>query len=314
MRTVFRLALFLAAAAMLAGCGGGGGDDGSGGGLSGRITADGSSTVGPLVTFAAEQFQRENSGVQITVGISGTGGGFERFCRGETDLSDASRPIKDEEKAICGENGVKYAELLVANDGIAIVVNSQNDWVECLTTEQLKKIWEPGSKVENWEQVDPSFPDERLTLSGPGTDSGTFDFFTDKINGEEGASRSDYQASENDNVIVQAVSGDKGALGYFGLSYFEANQDKLEDVKVDGGGGCVEPTRETVQNGTYTPLSRPLFVYVKRESMQRPEVDAFVTYLIDNETTIADGAKFVPLTGEQVAQSREELKAAEAAS
>jgi phosphate transport system substrate-binding protein len=314
MRTVFRLVLLLAAAASLAGCGGGD-DGGSGGdGLSGRITADGSSTVGPLVTFAAEQFQRENSGVQITVGISGTGGGFERFCRGETDLSDASRPIKDEEKEICDQNGVEYAELLVANDGIAIVVNPQNDWVTCLTTDQLGQIWQPGSKVEAWNDVDPSFPAERMTLAGPGTDSGTFDFFTDTINGEEGASRSDYQASENDNVVVQAVSGDKGALGYFGLSYFEANQDKLKDVQVDGGNGCVEPTRETVQNGTYTPLSRPLFVYVKRTAMQRPEVDAFVTYLVDNQEANADGARFVPLTDEQVAKARTELKAAEAAS
>ena len=313
MATVFRLASVAAAALLLAACGGSG--DGAGGdGLSGRITADGSSTVGPLVTFAAEQFQRENSGVQITVGVSGTGGGFERFCRGETDLSDASRPIKDEEAAVCKENGVEYAELLVANDGIAIVANAANDWVECLTTEQLKQIWEPGSKVEAWKDVDSSFPAEKLTLAGPGTDSGTFDFFTDKINGEEGASRPDYNASENDNVIIQAVSGDKGGLGYFGLSYFEENRDKLKDVKVDGGDGCVAPTRATVQNGTYTPLSRPLFVYVKRESMQRPEVDAFVTYLVDKQEANADGAKFVPLTADQAAEARDELQAAEAGS
>jgi phosphate transport system substrate-binding protein len=310
--TVFRLALLAAGTLVLAACGGSG--EAGADGLSGRITADGSSTVGPLVTFAAEQFQRQHSGVQITVGVSGTGGGFERFCRGETDLSDASRPIKDEEKAVCEKNGVEYTELLVANDGIAIVANPENDWVECLTTSQLKKIWEPGSKVENWKDVAPSFPDERLTLSGPGTDSGTFDFFTAAIDGEEGASRSDYHASENDNVIVQAVSGDKGGLGYFGLSYFEANQDKLKDIKVDSGKGCVAPTRETVQAGTYSPLSRPLFVYVKRESMQRSEVDAFVTYLIDNQQANADGAKFVPLTEKQVAEAREELKAAEASS
>jgi phosphate transport system substrate-binding protein len=312
MARVYRLVLVVLAALLLAACGGGNGG-GSGDGLSGRITADGSSTVGPLVTFAAEQFQRENSGVQITVGVSGTGGGFERFCRGETDLSDASRPIKDEEAQICKKNGVRYSELLVANDGIAIVANPQNDWADCLTTEQLKKIWETGSKVDSWKEIDPSFADEKLTLAGPGTDSGTFDFFTDKINGEEGASRSDYQATENDNVIVQAVSGDKGALGYFGLSYFEANQDKLKDLEVDSGKGCVAPTRETVQNGTYSPLSRPLFVYVKRESIKRPEVDAFVTYLIDNQQANAEGARFVPLTEEQAAEARNELKAAEAA-
>ena len=313
MATVFRLASIAAGALVLAACGGSGGSSG-GDGVSGRIAADGSSTVGPLVTFAAEQFQRENAGVQITVGVSGTGGGFERFCRGETDLSDASRAIKDEEAEICERNGVEYAELLVANDGIAIVVNLDNDWIDCVTTEQLKQIWEPESKVETWEAIDASFPNEKLTLAGPGTDSGTFDFFTEKINGEDGASRSDYNASENDNVIVQAVSGDKGGLGYFGLSYFEENRDQLKDLKVDAGDGCVRPTRETVQNGTYAPLARPLFVYVKRESMQRPEVDAFVTYLVDNQQANADGAKFVPLTAEQEAEARNELQTAEKAS
>jgi phosphate transport system substrate-binding protein len=312
--TVLRLAVLTTAALVLAACGGSDGGGGDGDRLSGRVTADGSSTVGPLVTFAAEQFQREHTGVQITVGVSGTGGGFERFCRGETDLSDASRPIKDEEQEVCERNGVEHAELLVANDGIAIVANRENDWVDCLTTAQLKSIWEPGSQVENWRDVDASFPNEKLTLAGPGTDSGTFDFFTDKINGEEGASRSDYHASENDNVIAQAVSGDKGGLGYFGLSYFEENQDQLEDVKVDSGNGCVAPTRETVQAGTYSPLSRPLFVYVKRESMQRPEVNAFVSYLVESQQANAEGAKFVPLTEKQTAEARAELEAAEAAS
>ena len=188
--------------------------------------------------------------MQVTVGISGTGGGFERFCAGETDISNASRQIEDDEIAGCEKNGVEYAEVQVANDGIAIVVNPENDWVECLTVEQLKKIWEPDSKVGNWNQVEPTWPDQEMKLFGPGTDSGTFDYFTDAINGEEGASRTDYQATEDDNVIVEGVAGEKGGLGYFGLSYAEANADKVKLVQVDGGGGCVTPSTETVQDGT----------------------------------------------------------------
>ena len=293
-----------------AGCGrsGSSSETTGGGSASGTITADGSSTVGPFATAAAERFQRENPNVRVTVGISGTGGGFERFCAGETDLSNASRPIKDEERALCETNGVEYSEVLVANDGIAIVVNNGNDWVKCLTVEQLTTIWEPGSKVQSWKDVDPSFPDERLKLYGPGTDSGTFDFFTDQIVGEEGRSRSDYSATENDNIIASGVAGDKGALGYFGLSYFEDNQDKLKDVPVNGGAGCVKPTRETVQNGTYTPLSRPLFIYVKKGAFARPEVKAFLQYIIDNEQEIADSARFVPLTPEQKSKAEAELK------
>ena len=279
--------------------------------LSGRIEIDGSSTVGPFVTAGAEEFQGQNSGVQVTVGISGTGGGFERFCAGETDISDASRPIKeDEEVPICKKNGIEYTEIQIANDGIAVVTNKENDWATCLTVEQLNKIWGPDSKVDNWNQVDPSFPDQKMTLAGPGTDSGTFDFFTAEINGEEDASRTDYQATEDDNVTVQAVEGDKGGLGYFGLSYFEQNQDQINDVEVDGGDGCVAPSTETVQDGSYTPLSRPLFIYVKNESLQKPEVKAFVQYLLDNEQTIAENALFVPLTDEQLQASQSTFEAA----
>jgi phosphate transport system substrate-binding protein len=283
----------------------------SGANLSGRIEIDGSSTVGPFVTAGAEQFQGQNNGVQVTVGISGTGGGFERFCAGETDISDASRPIKeDEEVPVCEKNGIEYTEIQIANDGIAVVTNKENDWATCLTVEQLKKIWGPDSKIDNWNQVDPSFPDQKMTLAGPGTDSGTFDFFTAEINGEEDASRTDYQATEDDNVTVQAVEGDKGGLGYFGLSYFEQNQDQINDVEVDGGGGCVAPTTETVQDGSYTPLSRPLFIYVKNESLQKPEVKAFVQYLLDNEQTIAENALFVPLTDTQLQESQSTFEAA----
>ena len=295
------LALVLAAAAC-------GGDDGgeSGGtngaaseNLSGRIQADGSSTVGPFTTRAAERFQQENSGVQVTVGVSGTGGGFERFCAGETDLSNASRPIEDDEKASCEKNGVEYVEFQVANDALTVVVNSENDWATCLTTDELEKIWGPGSNVDNWNQVRSDFPDQELKLFGPGTDSGTFDYFTDVINGEEGASRSDYSPSEDDNVIVQGVSGEKGGLGYFGFSYYEENQETLKAVEIDSGDGCVAPSSEAAQDGTYAPLSRPLFVYAKTESFARPEVEAFVQYLLDNADSIAEEVQFVPLTDEQ---------------
>ena len=279
--------------------------------LSGRIEVDGSSTVGPFVTAGAEEFQAQNPDVQVTVGISGTGGGFERFCAGETDISNASRPIKDDEEVpICEEAGIEFTELQVANDGLSVVTNKENDWATCLTVEQLNKIWEPDSKVNNWNQVDPSFPDQKLTLAGAGTDSGTFDFFTDVINGEEGASRTDYQASEDDNTTVQAVSGDKGGLGYFGLSYYEENQETLNAVEVDGGSGCVAPSTETVQDGSYTPLSRPLFIYVKNESLAKPEVKAFVQYLLDNQQSIAESSLFVPLTDEQAQQSSSDFQAA----
>jgi phosphate transport system substrate-binding protein len=306
---VLSLVIALLAALMLTGCGRDSDNDngGSAGDLSGRVTADGSSTVGPYVTAAAEQFRGEQSGVQVTVGISGTGGGFERFCRGETDLSNASRQIEDDERAGCEKEGVDFVELQVANDGIANVVNTENDWATCLTVEQLSKIWMPGSKVSSWRDVDPSFPDEKLTLAGPGTDSGTFDFFTAAINGEEGASRSDYNASENDNVTVQAVSGDKGGLGYFGLSYAEQNKSKLKTLEVDGGDGCVAPSSESVQDGDYQPLSRPLFVYVKTDALERPEVKAFLEFMLDNETEIAGSALFVPLTSEQLSKAREVL-------
>jgi phosphate transport system substrate-binding protein len=240
----------------------------------------------------------------VSVGVSGTGGGFERFCRGETDLSEASRPIEDDEKALCAKHKVDFLELRVANDGIAVVANTKNGWAKCLTVDQLKKIWQPGSKVDNWKQVDSDFPDEPLKLFGAGTDSGTFDYFTEVIVGEKGKSRSDYQASENDNVLVSGVAGEKGALGYFGLSYFEQNKARLKAVGVDGGDGCVAPSAETVQDGSYKPLSRPLFVYVKKDALERRAVDAFVQYVLDHEPRLARRALFVPLTPEQLDESR----------
>jgi phosphate transport system substrate-binding protein len=269
------------------------------GDLSGTVKVDGSSTVAPLTSAAAQLFQGENPGVKVTVGTSGTGGGFEKFCNGETDISDASRPIEDDEKANCEKNGIAYEELQVANDGLSVVVNKDNDFAKCLTVAQLKKIWEPNSKIDNWNQVDPDFPDEELELFGPGTDSGTFDYFTEQINGEEGASRTDYSPSEDDNVIVQGVAGSTGGMGYFGLSYYEQNQGKLNVVEIDGGDGCVEPTTETVQNGTYKPLSRPLFIYPKASSLDKPEVEAFVKHYVDNNGEIAEKSLFVPLNSRQ---------------
>jgi phosphate transport system substrate-binding protein len=314
--TITKIALLLGLVALLAaGCGGddsnsSGTNSAGGGDLSGRIEADGSSTVGPYTTAAAERFQQANSGVQVTVGVSGTGGGFERFCRDETDLSNASRPIKDEEASACKAKGVEYVEFQVANDALTLVVNKDNDWATCLTTEQLAKIWGPDSKVSNWNQVDSSFPDEKLSLFGPGTDSGTFDYFTGEINGEEGASRSDYNASEDDNTTVTGVGGEKGGLGYFGFSYFEENQDKLKALEIDGGDGCVAPSVTAAQDGTYKPLSRPLFIYVKKDALSRPEVEAFMQYILDNETAIAEASQFVPLTDEQLTKAKSDLETA----
>jgi len=290
-----------ALALVAAGCGGGGGTD--------AIAADGSSTVGPYVTAAAEGFRKE-AGVDVTVGISGTGGGFERFCRGETDLSNASRPISDEERETCKESRVGFVELPVANDALTVVLNRDNDWATCLTVEELKTIWEPSSTVKSWQDVRAEFPDEPIALFGAGTDSGTFDYFTDVIVGEEGASRTDYSPSEDDNVTVQGVAGTKGGLGYFGFSYFEDNQETLKALEVDGGSGCVAPSVASAQAGDYVPLSRPLFVYVKTTSLERPEVADFLAYMLDNETAIAEQARFVPLNDEQLAKAKADLAAA----
>ena len=303
-------ALLLAIGLLAAACGGGNNDGGSADGgsqLSGTINIDGSSTVAPLSEAAAELFQEQNSGVRVTVGTSGTGGGFEKFCAGETDISDASRAIEADETAACESKGIKYEEVQVANDGLSVVVNNQNTWANCLTTAQLKTIWDKGSKVNNWNQVDPSFPNEPLKLFGAGTDSGTFDYFTNAINGEEGRSRSDYSATEDDNVTVTGVSGTKGGLGYFGLSYLQENEGKVKGVQVDGGSGCVAPSTETVQDGSYTPLSRPLFIYPSDKALARPEVKAFLDFYVTNYQQIAEEALFVPLTEEQAATAKQKI-------
>ena len=272
--------------------------------LSGKITADGSSTVAPYTSAAAEAFQRRNNSVQITVGISGTGGGFERFCKGETDLSNASRPMKQSEAAKCRENGVAYEAFLVANDGISLVVNRSNTWASCLTTDELKRIWDKGSKIDNWRDVRSSFPNVPLKAYGPGTDSGTFEFFTERINGKAKQGRSDYVASENDNVLVRGVSGDRGGLGYFGYSYYVENKSRLKLLGVNNGNGCVKPSPARIQAYSYKPLSRPLFVYAKRSSFGRAAVQAFVRYVITNEKRIAAASKMVSLTPRQLRKAK----------
>jgi len=304
-RTAAISALAISSALVLAACGGGSSSDSSASGdsgLSGAVRIDGSSTVYPLSALAAEDFMAANPGVQVTVASSGTGGGFEKFCRGETDANDASRPIKDEEAAACAEAGIEYAALTVATDALTVVVNKENTWATCLTVEELNKIWAPDSTVANWNEVRADFPDEPLKLFGPGTDSGTFDYFTDEINGEEGASRADYTPSEDDNVIVQGVSGSKGGLGYFGFTYYEENADQLTAVQIDGGAGCVAPSVEAARDGSYTPLSRPLFLYPSKAALAQPQVKAFFDYYVANNASIAEGALYIPLSDEAEAQ------------
>jgi phosphate transport system substrate-binding protein len=276
--------------------------------LKGSITADGSSTVGPYTTSAAELFRRAGAtGVQVTVGISGTGGGFQRFCKGEIDLSDASRPMRTSEAAACKTNSVgSWRAFTVANDALTVVVNQSNTWARCLTVAELKKIWEPGSKVNNWKDVRASFPDVPLKLFGAGTDSGTFDYFTEAINGRARASRTDYQASEDDNVTVQGVSGERGGMGYFGYSYFVENQSRLNAIQITNpkSGQCVTPSVASVQNNTYKPLGRPLFIYAKGSSFKRQEVQAFLDYIFDNEVAIARRSDFISLTPKQLKRAR----------
>lgn len=311
-RTAAIAALAISSALVLAACGGGSSSDSSASGdpnLTGSVRIDGSSTVYPLTALAAEDFMAANPGVQVTVGSSGTGGGFEKFCRGETDANDASRAIKEEEAAACEAAGIQFAQLQVAVDALTVVVNKENTWATCLTVEELGAIWAPGSTVNNWNQVRPDFPDVPLQLFGAGTDSGTFDYFTDAINGEEGASRTDYTPTEDDNVTVQGVSGSEGGLGYFGFTYFEENADKLTAVQIDSGAGCVAPSVETAQDGTYTPLARPLFIYPSKQALAKPEVKAFFDFYVANDATIASDALFIPLNEEQKAKLQSDYAA-----
>jgi phosphate transport system substrate-binding protein len=315
--------LVLGSAAVLAlgiaACGGDdddddGGSSGSSEEVSGTIRIDGSSTVQPFAQAAAELFAEENPDVDITVGAAGTGGGFEKFCAGETDISDASRPIEAEEKKLCKDGGVAYTEIQVANDGIAVTTNPALE-ISCLSVDQLKQLW-IDDKVTNYSELgndadtgDP-LPDAEVSLYGPGTDSGTFDYFTEAINGEEGVSRKEYQPSEDDNVLVTGVAGDENALGYFGFSYYEQNQDTLNLVSVDDGNGCIAPDTETIQSGDYSPLARPLFMYPSADAMQKPEVAAFMQYVVDNYDSIAEAALIVPMDDAQASDATSALESA----
>ncbi|MBD8868308.1 PstS family phosphate ABC transporter substrate-binding protein [Nocardioides donggukensis] len=307
-RTSYSRALVPAVAALalaLTACGGGA----AGGGASGTVAVDGSSTVFPMSNAAYELLSEESPGVQVTVGASGTGGGFEKFCSGETDISDASRPIKDEEAEVCKKNDVEFTELQVATDALTIVAHKDLA-VDCLTTDQLIKLWGPNSKVDNWKQLDPSFPDQEIKLFGPGTDSGTYDYLAaDVIADESESTRKDYEASEDDNVLVQGVSGTPGGTGYFGYTYFEENADSLKALAIDDGDGCVEPSAETAQAGEYTPLARPLFIYTNNAKYTGNEaVATYTDFYIENLEAIAEAAQYIPLSEDQYAETQSALE------
>ena len=313
MKTVTKIILGVAVVFALTSCGGNtekiDENTGEEKALSGNIKIDGSSTVYPITEAIAEEFRVVASDVKVTVGVSGTGGGFKKFARNETAISDASRPIKDKEVAACEENGIGYVQLEVAYDGLAVLINPNNDWVDHLTIEELKKIWEPNAQgvIMKWNQIRPEWPDEEIHLFGPGVASGTYDYFTKAINGEEGASRGDYTASEDDNVLVQGISTDKYGLGFFGLAYYEENQDKLKLVGVDGGEGVVSPTQATVADGTYKPLSRPIFIYVNDKAAEREEVVGFVNFYLELVPDIAQEVGYIALPAEEYAKQVEKF-------
>lgn len=279
--------------------------------VEGEVAIDGSSTVYPMTTAAQELMTADGSPIEVSVGQSGTGGGFEVFCTGDTDISDASRPIKeDEEVPICEENGIEYTELLIATDALTVAVNPDLA-IDCLTVDQLITLFAPGSKAKNWQDIDPSFPDQAITGFIPGTDSGTYDYMASEVvdpDAEEPALRSDFEASEDDNVLVNGVSTTPGAVGFFGYTYYEENTDKLKALEIDGGGGCVAPSAETAQDGSYTPLARPLFIYVNNASYtDNPAVAEFTDYYVANLATIAEGAAFIPLNETDYAATQEAL-------
>ncbi|MDQ4054322.1 MAG: PstS family phosphate ABC transporter substrate-binding protein [Actinomycetota bacterium] len=294
----------------LSACGGAdAGEDNGEGGASGSVSVDGSSTVFPMSDAAAELLNEENPDIQVAVAESGTGGGFEKFCAGQTDISDASRPIEEDEVTACEQAGVEFTELQVATDALTVVVHKDLA-VDCLTTEQVIQLWEPGSTITNWNQLDPTFPDQEIALFGPGTDSGTYDYMAnDVIGSEEEATRDDYEASEDDNVLVQGVSGTEGATAYFGYTYYEENQDSLKAVSIDDGNGCVAPSAETAQAGEYTPLARPLFIYVNNAKYSDNEATKeYVDFYVENLAKIADVSKFIPLSDELYGETQSALE------
>mgnify|MGYP003300468685 FL=1 len=263
------------------------------GALAGTVSVDGSSTVFPVTEAVAEEFGKVHPKVRVTVGISGTGGGFKKFCSGEIDINDASRHIKDKEIKVAKENGVEYIEIPVAYDGLSVVVNKKNDFIDYLTVDELNAIWKYGSTMKTWSDVRPNWPNQEIKLYGPGTDSGTFDYFKEAIIGKKNNIRSDFTKSEDDNVLVTGVAGSKYALGFFGYAYYAENKSKLKVVPIDGGNGAVSPTSKTINDGSYSPLSRPIFIYVNPEAAKRPEVDAFVTFYLDNAASLAGEVGYV---------------------
>ena len=274
------------------------------------VKIDGSSTVFPITEAVAEEFQKARKGtVNVTVGISGTGGGFKKFCRGETDLANASRPISKKEMEECAKSGVRYYEMPIAYDALTVMVNPQNTFIKSMTVAELKKIWEPAAqgKINSWKDVNPAWPDQKIKLYGAGSDSGTFDYFTEAIVGKAKSSRGDFTASEDDNVLVQGISGDKGALGYFGFAYYIENQKKLKAVAIDGGKGPVAPTPENVDNGTYQPLSRPIFIYVSEKSLDKPEIRDFIDFYMKNAPQLVKEVKYIPLPAKAYAGNLEHL-------
>jgi phosphate transport system substrate-binding protein len=293
-------------ALVLSGCG----NAGEAGGLTGTVQSDGSSTVYPITEAVAEEFTLEMGyGVDLILGQSGTGGGFKRFCAGEIDISNASRPISETEKRRCEDAGVEYVELKIAMDGLAVLVHPQNTFAECLTVDELRRVWEPSSRISNWSQVRQGFPNQRLVLYGPGTNSGTFDYFTEVIGGHVGSSRPDYSASEDDNVLVQGVSGDVNSLGYFGYAYYVTNQGRVKVLAIDSGEGCVRPDAQSIESGRYAPLSRPLLLYVNRASLADPAVREFVEFYLETASVLATEVGYVPLS--DAAYDAERAKLAE---
>ena len=279
--------------------------------LSGEIRIDGSSTVYPITEAVAEEFRAVQPDVKVPVGLSGTGGGFKKFGRGEIDINNASRPIKQEETETAKQNNIAYTEAMVAFDGLSVVAHPQNDWLKDITVAELKKIWEPAAQgtLMRWNQIRPEYPNEEIHLFGPGTESGTYDFFTEAIVGKAKSSRGDYTASEDDNILVQGVSGDRYALGFFGFAYYEENKNKLKLVPVNdeddaNGAGAVLPSIETVKNKSYAPLSRPLYIYINSEAVKRPEVQAFVNFYLENGGTLAQEVGFIPMTDEEYKTQR----------
>ncbi|KUO76898.1 MAG: phosphate ABC transporter substrate-binding protein [Clostridia bacterium BRH_c25] len=276
--------------------------------LSGEIRIDGSSTVFPITEAMAEEFNATYPDIKIPIGISGTGGGFTKFTNKETDINDASRPIKEKEIAAAQQNGIEYVAFEVAYDGLSVVINKENTWVDSLTVEELKKIWAPDSTVKTWKDVKAEWPAEAIKFYAPGTDSGTFDYFTEEINGKSGAIRPDFTPSEDDNVLVQGVAGDKNALAFFGYAYYEENTDKLKIVKIDNGKGAVEPTFDTIKSGEYAPLSRPLFLYVTKTAMERPEVKEFVKFYLTKAKEIVPQVGYVALPDEVYSKGLSSIK------